>query len=169
MPRPKVEINLVEMQKILDKEKDAFRGSFTEYYKYCSSLYNENFRPAKEVNAPLIYLRVKNNELTINFPTSSDNRARKELSPEHKEKLLQGRKNGRRSRKNTNERHARELTNYLPNKPNLVKAVLKGNPVAAIKAFCIICQGGETKHIRNCDSFRCPLWNMRPYQKEDTD
>ena len=37
---------------------------------------------------------------------------------------------------------------------------------AAIKAKCIDCVCfGATDDITNCTAWRCPLWNVRPYQK----
>lgn len=37
---------------------------------------------------------------------------------------------------------------------------IKGR-LSAIRAFCVICQGGQPKRVRMCDSTTCPLWPFR--------
>ena len=36
----------------------------------------------------------------------------------------------------------------------------------AIDNFCIACVGGIKKDVTNCTAPHCPLWQVRPYQKE---
>ena len=35
----------------------------------------------------------------------------------------------------------------------------------AITAFCWLCVGENRKDVTNCSATKCPLWNVRPYQK----
>lgn len=42
----------------------------------------------------------------------------------------------------------------------------KCSPRAAVKAFCQECCGYEREAITGCMAYGCPLWNLRPYQKE---
>jgi hypothetical protein len=42
----------------------------------------------------------------------------------------------------------------------------------AITAFCHCCMGGDGEpgargHVRNCTSRKCPLYAVRPWQRED--
>lgn len=36
----------------------------------------------------------------------------------------------------------------------------------AIKAFCLQCVGFKYKRVTNCTAPKCPLFNVRPYQKK---
>lgn len=49
-------------------------------------------------------------------------------------------------------------------KMGYLRAILGGPRSAAIKAFCLECQGWEKAEIKNCSARACPLWNFRPYQ-----
>jgi hypothetical protein len=42
----------------------------------------------------------------------------------------------------------------------------KASPRASIKACCQECVGFERAAITECTAYACPLWNLRPYQKE---
>ena len=45
------------------------------------------------------------------------------------------------------------------------KKASKGlTPMTAIKAFCITCVGDNREDVRNCTSFKCPLYTFRPYK-----
>ena len=35
----------------------------------------------------------------------------------------------------------------------------------AIKAFCLQCVGFQSKRVTNCTALKCPLYQVRPYQK----
>lgn len=35
------------------------------------------------------------------------------------------------------------------------------NPMTAIRAFCVICMGGQPSQVRKCTATRCPLWGLR--------
>jgi hypothetical protein len=39
------------------------------------------------------------------------------------------------------------------------------SPRAAIKAFCIECQGYDRPAVTSCTAYACPLWRFRPFQK----
>lgn len=170
MPRPKVDINLSAMQTIMDEESNKYNNNKMEYFQHCCNIYNKKYSPPKDIYPQLIYTRVhKTGELTVRFDLPDKNtKSPRVLSPEHKKKWLEGRKaTSRKKKKNTNAKHAEELAKYIPNKPNLVKAVLNGSPTAGIKAFCYKCMGEDIKEIRNCTSLRCPLWNFRPFQHSE--
>jgi hypothetical protein len=38
----------------------------------------------------------------------------------------------------------------------------------AIKAFCLRCVGFHSKRVTTCTSPNCPLYQVRPYQKDAT-
>lgn len=42
----------------------------------------------------------------------------------------------------------------------------EASPRQRIKGFCLECIGFERKAITECHSCACPLWDIRPYQKE---
>ncbi len=42
----------------------------------------------------------------------------------------------------------------------------KTNRKLAINAFCWMCIGESVKEIRECTSYKCQLWYVRPYQKK---
>lgn len=51
-------------------------------------------------------------------------------------------------------------------RPLFARAYSNGcSPRAAIKAFCIECQGYERAAVTTCTAFACPLWRYRPFQK----
>ena len=37
----------------------------------------------------------------------------------------------------------------------------------AISAFCGECQGFDRAGIASCTCYACPLWNLRPFQKNE--
>lgn len=48
----------------------------------------------------------------------------------------------------------------------------KRNPAslrAAINAKCWDCTCGQRTEIQNCNCYNCPLWNVRPYQRDGVD
>lgn len=38
-----------------------------------------------------------------------------------------------------------------------------------IKAMCLECVGFEVKAVRECTGYACPLYNVRPYQRGDSE
>ena len=40
---------------------------------------------------------------------------------------------------------------------------------AAINCFCFECVGEIKMDVKNCLVTKCPLWNVRPWQKKDSD
>ena len=51
-------------------------------------------------------------------------------------------------------------------RPLFVRAYAKNcSPRAAVKAFCIECQGYDRAAVTACTAYACPLWRFRPFQK----
>lgn len=163
MGRKALPLNIACMQGIIRETESGFSGTQTQFLQLCCDKYNEKFQPAKPIYPGIIYNRVKKNELVI--PTNF--LRNKELTPEHKKKLLEGRKNvpgGRRKRVNTDSRHEQYLRKELPEHTKLIDRILEGSMKAAIKLKCIDCCCGDREEVRHCTSYGCPLYNFRPYQ-----
>lgn len=60
-----------------------------------------------------------------------------------------------------------EVEKHAPSKKALFQRVLGGGTSRreAIKAKCIECCCLNVAEVRNCTAYRCPLWNLRPFQK----
>ena len=39
--------------------------------------------------------------------------------------------------------------------------------IRAIKAKCLDCCCWQREEVRNCQSYACPLWNLRPFQSNE--
>ena len=65
------------------------------------------------------------------------------------------------------EKQAQRLKQMPVSLRNLFTRVYAKNcsPRAAIKAFCIECQGYERAAVTDCTAYACPLWRFRPFQK----
>jgi hypothetical protein len=51
-------------------------------------------------------------------------------------------------------------------KKGIIKKAYSGKARAmAVKAKCLDCCGFVQEEISNCETFTCPLWDYRPYQK----
>ena len=48
---------------------------------------------------------------------------------------------------------------------NRVKDLGSKSKADAIKAFCLQCVGFKFKRVTDCTAPKCPLFNVRPYQK----
>lgn len=84
MARPKIEINLQEIQEILNQERSTFKGKIMDYFNHCADTYNNKFNPLKGISGANIYTRVKTtNELTCDLKGGT-----KSLTDDHKKKLL---------------------------------------------------------------------------------
>ena len=35
------------------------------------------------------------------------------------------------------------------------------NPASAVRAFCVMCMGGNVTYVRDCEAVGCPLWPFR--------
>lgn len=167
MGRRKTDIDIAAMQTIIDNEKEKYNGRQMEYYQHCCNIYNNKFFPAKPLQPHTIYSRIhKTSELKIRFDLGHSQRGIKSLSPEHKQKLQEGRTSGiRKSRANTDPAYADKMHKDYPEHNKLVEAVLKGSLKAAIKLKCIDCCCGDKKEVSLCTSYTCPLYRFRPYQK----
>jgi len=52
------------------------------------------------------------------------------------------------------------------------RRALEGNRPAAVRCMCLECQGwddGAMKAVRECQATRCPLWAVRPYQRDEVE
>lgn len=166
MPRPKIDIDLENMQAILDSQAGHFTGNQSEYFNMCCKLYNEKYNPPKPIYAQLVYTRVhKTKELKVRFDISHKvySRKGKILSDEHKQKMQEGRKP---KNKIQDPRIEEALRKRFPDKPLLVEGVLRGRKLAIAKAKCLDCCCDDKKSIRLCQSFDCSLYSIRPYQAD---
>lgn len=56
-------------------------------------------------------------------------------------------------------------TKYLPLFQRVAQSGAKSK-ADAIKAFCLRCVGFHSKRVTTCTSPTCPLYQVRPYQKD---
>ena len=165
MGRKAFPLNTTCMQVIMRDTENGFVGTQTEFLQLCCDKYNEKYKPEKLLYPAIIYNRIKKNELTTTISST-----RGTLSEERKRKLIEGRKNiprGRRKRINTDMRHEVCLRNELGEHTKLVERTLQGSMSAAIKLKCIDCCCGDREEVRHCTSYGCPLYQFRPYQKNE--
>lgn len=65
-----------------------------------------------------------------------------------------------------------EAAKQVPERLRLTFArAMTGSKANAIKAKCQECCAYEdvTNRIRQCTVYRCPLWGVRPYQKDESE
>ena len=43
----------------------------------------------------------------------------------------------------------------------------KASPRQAIKAFCLHCVGDVRERVTDCTAYACPLYQYRPYRREE--
>jgi hypothetical protein len=57
-----------------------------------------------------------------------------------------------------------------PSARNVMKRAYSGTSrTAGVKAYCLHCVGYVRADVRNCSSLACPLWEYRPFQRDDSD
>ena len=66
------------------------------------------------------------------------------------------------------EKRTKRLSQCPESARGLLTRVYAGNcsPRSAIKAFCMECHGYDRASIADCTAYACPLWNIRPFQKQ---
>lgn len=52
-------------------------------------------------------------------------------------------------------------------RPVFQRAYAKKGRKAAINAFCLDCMGYGRDDVGACEAVACPLWEYRPYQREE--
>ena len=89
------------------------------------------------------------------------------MSPEHLEKMREGRKKGG-GRKKRVVGNIEALKNSTPPPYNgVIKKIEGGSFSAAIKLKCLECSGYLKEEVKHCPIFNCALWGFRPYRKRD--
>jgi len=64
----------------------------------------------------------------------------------------------------------RQVERHAPSKTNVFRRSFEGLSLRkAITAKCLDCCLYQTKEIRECAAYGCPLWNVRPYQIRTTE
>lgn len=66
------------------------------------------------------------------------------------------------------ERMLKQVREDAPGKRALFERVYRGktSPKQAIKAKCLECTWMDQSAIRECEATDCPLWALRPYQRQ---
>lgn len=63
------------------------------------------------------------------------------------------------------ERVLRQVEELAPSKTSVFRRSFEGCSLKkAITAKCLDCSLYQTREIRECAAYGCPLWNVRPYQ-----
>lgn len=177
MPRPTIAIDIIGAQRILDGIKPDQFTNESSLCTFAAEQYNKTIG-TPTVNNQLIKLRINSGVLRLPFAMPKGKRGRQSGTPltvEHKEKLLSGRANSKKkfSINADNKRAASELKARWGDKyPKLVDAAIKGNKSACIKLHCIQCMGDDAKvrdSIKNCTSFTCAMYQIRPFQKNNAE
>lgn len=66
--------------------------------------------------------------------------------------------------------YLQEIAELAPSKVNAFKKAYKGASLrAAVNAMCLDCLQHDVAGIRHCTSPCCPLFEVRPYQRDNTD
>lgn len=63
-----------------------------------------------------------------------------------------------------------QVAKNAPSRLQLFRRVYEGKASArqSIKAFCLECLGFDERLIRECTGSACPLYRLRPYQRQRT-
>jgi hypothetical protein len=59
----------------------------------------------------------------------------------------------------------KQVSEDFPSKLNHFRKAYGNSLRSAVTAKCVECCWGDTKAIRECTAYACPLWNQRPYQE----
>lgn len=61
----------------------------------------------------------------------------------------------------------RQVERLAPSKTNVFRRSFEGSSLRkGITAKCLDCSLYQTREIRECSVYGCPLWNVRPYQNQ---
>ena len=182
MPRPAIAIDVRGAQSILDKIKESDFANELSLCSYVAAQYNEHVGTPK-INHQLIKLRINAGVLKLPFDMPKGKRGRQagtQLSQDHKEKLLAGRKTKKNKvAANRSKEWADNMKEMFDGKQTLLNGILEGKIRACVKGFCINCVGGYKNRtsddppiaqaIRDCRGSNCPLYDVRPFQKNNAE
>ena len=186
MPRPIKQIDIISMQKIADDVKPGQFNNAMGLCSYIATRYNNEIFPHNEsahVNHQLVKLRITADPPVIKlaFPMPAGKRGRQpgvKITDEQKQKMQQGRTIKKKivaAPSNEIGVWQNNMKKDFSNKKILLDGVLAGRKNACIKAMCVNCMGGYRNRtvddpplanaIRDCRGYDCPLYAVRPFQK----
>jgi hypothetical protein len=144
-----------------------------------ADIYNK-MSPPKPITFSVVLLRIRDWKIVVKtVPGKRGRAAGVKMSPEHKQAMLDGRKDrksrGEKFKKNPKYNAAvsamkqvcvsHNKQQYLP----LVDLVVKGSTNASKKLNCLMCTSFQTQEVRKCSDLSCAWWLSRPYQNVKTD
>lgn len=182
MPRPTIAIDVLGAQNILNKLKPDQFANELSLCTYVAEQYNKSVG-TPNINHQLIKLRINSGVLKLPFDMPKGKRGRQpgvKLSEGHKEKLLNGRKTKKNKvASNRSKEWSDSMQEAFSGKSTLLNGILHGRAKACVKGMCINCVGGYQNRtvddppiaqaIRDCNGVSCPLYIIRPFQKNNAE
>ena len=174
MGRRKLEINRKKFEKAIKQaEKDGPLSNRSELWEKVAAIYNQMDVP-DPLSHSVVYLRVKEWEITVKTPVGKCGRAAGPMTDEQKAKIAESRKNRKsKAEKFSSDEDAQaHFENLKKNTPErfwtLIDKIAKGSRTAAVKLNCLQCMGFVTKDVKTCTASKiCSMWLFRPYQTKE--
>lgn len=110
------------------------------------------------LSAQVAMMRAQKWGIPLRTPVGKKGRSKGEVSPN---------KGVARKQKTAQPNALAAMRNMFPLKmTKLVDRAARGSLKACIKLHCLDCVGLEKKEVRDCTSYSCSLWSVRPYQRK---
>lgn len=174
MAKSAQKINLQLLQDLINQlqESDEWSGEMPFFARVAEEYNKRKANEYKDINGPLIRLRKLSGLITTTIQTSKRGKSfGVKLSPEHIQKLNEGRKK------------RKTIPAFPPAKLNKLLERFKGDGsmISLINTFqkrpsfkqlmkitCLACMGGGKDGgavaVKNCSSPLCPLWEVRGWK-----
>ena len=135
----------------------------SELFKKVAEIYDED-----KVTYSVIGLRIK--EWNIKVKTPKGHKGAGTMSEEQKTAMLAARGNRKTKaekfeKSDMAQKALSELESAVPERfQPLVESIKKGSRSSAVKLKCLECSVYQTREVKLCECYSCPLWLFRPYQ-----